>query len=36
MDAKWNNVVDNVAVRIGLVVIGFGAWLALSYSLLSL
>jgi hypothetical protein len=35
MDAKWNNVVDNVAVRIGLVVVGFSVWLALGYSLLS-
>ena len=29
MDAKWNNVVDNVAVRIGLVVHGVsvaGCW----------
>ena len=35
MDAKWNNVVDNMAVRIAMVVVGFGAWLALGYSLLS-
>ena len=35
MDAKWNTVVDHVAVRIGMVVIGFGAWFALGYSLLS-
>jgi len=35
MDAKWNNIVDNMAVRIGLVVVGFSAWLALGYSLLS-
>jgi len=35
MDAKWNNVMDNVAVRIGMVVIGFGAWFALGYGLLA-
>ena len=35
MDAKWNNIVDNTMVRIGLVVVGFGAWLAIGYSLLA-
>ncbi|HEX3091194.1 MAG TPA: hypothetical protein VHW72_01160, partial [Candidatus Angelobacter sp.] len=35
MDAKWNNIVDNTMVRIGMVVIGFGAWLALGYGLLA-
>jgi hypothetical protein len=35
MDAKWNSVIDNMAVRIGLVVVGFSVWLALGYSLLS-
>jgi hypothetical protein len=35
MDAKWNSVVDNMAVRISMVVIGFGAWFALGYSLLA-
>ena len=35
MDAKWNNVLDNMAVRIAMVVVGFGAWLALGYSLLA-
>ena len=35
MDAKWNNIVDNMAVRIAMVVVGFGAWLALGYSLLA-
>jgi hypothetical protein len=35
MDAKWNNVVDNIAVRIGALVVGFGVWLAASYGLLS-
>jgi hypothetical protein len=36
MDAKWNNVVDNVAVRAIMLVVGFGAWLAISYELLSI
>jgi hypothetical protein len=36
MDAKWNRVVDNIAIRIGMVVVGFGLWLAISYGLLSL
>ena len=35
MDAKWNDLVDNTMVRIGLVVIGFGAWLAIGYGLLA-
>ncbi len=35
MDAKWNNVVDNTAVRIGMVVAVFGVWLAVSYGLLA-
>jgi hypothetical protein len=35
MDAKWNNIVDNAMVRIGMVVIGFGAWLAIGYGLLA-
>lgn len=35
MDAKWNNIVDNTMVRIGLVVVGFGAWLAIGYGLLA-
>jgi hypothetical protein len=34
MDAKWNNIVDNAAVRMGAVIVVFGAWLALSYNLL--
>jgi hypothetical protein len=34
MDAKWNNIVDNAAVRMGAVIVVFGAWLAISYSLL--
>ena len=36
MDARWNKVVDNIVVRITLIAVGFGAWLAVSYSLLSL
>ena len=35
MDAKWNNIVDNTLVRIGMVVVGFGAWLAIGYGLLA-
>jgi hypothetical protein len=35
MDAKWNDIVDNTMVRIGMVVIGFGAWLAIGYGLLA-
>jgi hypothetical protein len=35
MDAKWNNIVDNPMVRIGMVVLGFGAWLAIGYGLLA-
>jgi hypothetical protein len=35
MDAKWNNVVDNTMVRIAMVVVGFGAWLAIGYGLLA-
>jgi hypothetical protein len=35
MDSKWNNVVDNTMVRIGMLVVGFGAWLAIGYRLLA-
>ncbi|HEX4605812.1 MAG TPA: hypothetical protein VH724_17555 [Candidatus Angelobacter sp.] len=35
MDAKWNNIVDNTMVRVGMVIVGFGAWLAIGYGLLS-
>jgi len=35
MDAKWNNIVDNTMVRVGMVIIGFGAWLAIGYGLLA-
>ncbi len=34
MDAKWNNVIDRASVRISMVVLAFGAWLAISYSLM--
>jgi hypothetical protein len=36
MDARWNKVVDNMAVRTVLLVAGFGAWFAIGYGLLSL
>jgi len=36
MSAKWNNVVDNTMVRIGMVVVGFGTWFAIGYRLMSL
>ena len=35
MDAKWNSIVDNTMVRIAMVVVGFGAWLAIGYGLLA-
>jgi hypothetical protein len=35
MDPKWNNIVDNMAVRIVLIIAGFSVWLAVSYGLLS-
>ncbi len=35
MDAKWNNIVDNIAVRIGMVLVGFSVWFAVSYELLA-
>jgi hypothetical protein len=36
MDAKWNKVIDNTMVRIAMVVVGFGAWFAIGYGLMSL
>jgi len=36
MDAKWNRIIDNLSVRATLLVLGFGAWLVISYSLLAL
>lgn len=35
MDAKWNRIIDNGAVRIGMIVAIFGVWLAISYGLLA-
>jgi len=35
MDAKWNDVVDNIAVRLGMVIVGLGTWMVISYTLLS-
>jgi hypothetical protein len=35
MDAKWNNIVDNGAIRIAMVIAAFGVWLAISYGLLA-
>ena len=35
MDAKWNDIVDNLAVRIGMLVAGFVVWLAVIYGLLA-
>ncbi len=34
MDAKYNEIVDNAAVRLGMYVVGFGAWLAMSVLLM--
>ena len=36
MDAKWNKAIDSMIVRTGLLVLGFGAWLGISYGLLAL
>jgi hypothetical protein len=35
MDAKWNKVVDNFAVRTGMLVLGFAVWLAVAYGVLA-
>jgi hypothetical protein len=35
MDANWNRIIDNGAVRIGLIVAIFAVWLAISYGLLA-
>jgi len=35
MDAKWNNIMDNAAVRIGAVVVVLGVWVAIAYGLLA-
>lgn len=36
MDAKWNKVIDKLTVRTALLILGFGAWVAISYGLLAL
>jgi hypothetical protein len=36
MDAKWNNIIDNLPVRVTLLLVGFGVWLAITYGLLAL
>ncbi len=36
MDARWNKVIDKLSVRTALLVLGFGAWFAIGYSLLAL
>ena len=36
MDAKWNKVIDKLTVRTALLMLGFGAWLAVSYGLLAM
>jgi hypothetical protein len=35
MDAKWNNIVDNGLVRIGMLAAAVALWVAVSYALLS-
>jgi hypothetical protein len=35
MDAKWNKVIDNFVVRTGMLVLGFGVWLAITYGVLA-
>jgi hypothetical protein len=35
MDAKWNNVIDKISVRLLLLAVGFGVWLAISYGVLA-
>jgi hypothetical protein len=34
MDAKYNRIVDNFAVRVALLVLGFSAWAAAAVGLL--
>ncbi len=36
MDAKYNWIIDNAAIRIGLMIVGFAAWLSVSIGLLYL
>lgn len=35
MDAKYNAIADNLAVRISVMLLGFSAWIAISYLLLA-
>jgi hypothetical protein len=35
MDAKWNQVIDRFSVRLLLLTVGFGVWLAISYGVLA-
>jgi hypothetical protein len=35
VDAKWNNVIDRLSVRMLLLAVGFGVWLAISYGVLA-
>jgi hypothetical protein len=35
IDAKWNNVIDRFSVRLLLLAVGFGVWLAISYTVLA-
>jgi hypothetical protein len=35
MDAKWNNVIDRFSVRVALLAVAFGVWLAISYGVLA-
>jgi len=35
MDAKWNNVIDRFSVRLVLLAVAFGVWLAISYGVLA-
>ncbi len=36
MDAKYNQIVDNLAVRTALILVGFSAWLLISVGLIAL
>lgn len=35
MDGKWNDIIDRFSVRVALLVLGFGIWLAISYGVLA-
>jgi hypothetical protein len=35
MDAKWNDVIDKFSVRMALLTVVFGVWLAISYGVLA-